>query len=144
MIAEKPKVLSEFKKFISRGNVVDLAVGIIIGSSFTAIVNSLVKDIIMPPIGLLLGKVNFADLRLILQAQSTTGNGKVIPEVAIMYGSFIQVIFNFLLIALVVFLMVKVISLLQKEETPAGKPKETELAVLKDIRKLLKRRKATK
>lgn len=126
---KKPlSVLGEFKKFISRGSVIDLAVGIIIGSSFTAIVNSLVKDIILPPIGFVIGKVNFSDLKIVLQRQ---------PDVAIAYGAFLQALLNFFIVSFVVFLLVKVINRFQKKEEPS-KSKETELSVLKDIRKALK------
>jgi len=132
----KKSLAKEFKTFISRGNVIDLSVGIIIGSAFTGIVNSLVKEVIMPPIGLLIGKVNFADLRFVLQPASTDIAGRITPEVAIMYGRLLQNLLNFLLVALVVFSLVKVINTLQrKEEKSAKKEKETELGVLKDIRK---------
>ncbi|MCC7304070.1 large-conductance mechanosensitive channel protein MscL [bacterium] len=130
---KKTSLTQEFKTFISRGNVIDLAVGIIIGSAFTSIVNSLVKDIIMPPIGLLMGKVNFSDLKLVIQNQ---------PEVAVTYGNLIQNTINFLVVAIAVFSLVKGINSLQKkEEKTAEKKKETELSVLKDIKKLLKNNK---
>lgn len=137
---KKPTFAQEFKSFISRGNVIDLAVGIIIGSAFTGIVTSLVKEIIMPPIGILVGKVSFTDLKVVLQPASIDVIGKTTPEVAIMYGSFIQSLINFVIVALVVFSMVKLINKFQKKEEPKDdKKKETELSVLKDIRKELKR-----
>lgn len=135
---EKTSLAKEFKTFISRGNVIDLSVGIIIGSAFTGIVNSLVKEVIMPPIGLIIGKVNFADLRFVLQPASTDNMGKMIPEVSIMYGSFLQNLLNFLIVAVVVFSLVKVINSLQKKSVPpTKKEKETELSVLKKINKSL-------
>lgn len=101
-------MIKEFKKFIARGNVVDLAVGIIIGSAFTAIVTSLVNDILTPLLGIILGGINFSTLSV-----------RVFDSV-IMYGSFIQAIINFLLVAISVFLMVKAInSFRKKQETPA-------------------------
>ena len=99
------KFIEEFKTFISRGNVVDLAVGVVIGSNFTAIVNSLVNDIIMPIVGIFLGGINFTELKYVITPATETT-----PESAIRYGNFIQVIVNFLSIALVVFTVVKMIN----------------------------------
>lgn len=133
---KKLTLLQEFQTFIARGNVIDLAVGIIIGSAFTGIVNSLVKDVLLPPVGIIMGKVNFADLKIVLQAKSDT-----LPEVAILYGNLLQNALNFLLVALVVFSLVKAINTLKKkEENKETKKKETELSVLTDIRALLKKR----
>lgn len=133
---KKPTLLQEFQTFIARGNVIDLAVGIIIGSAFTGIVNSLVKDVLLPPVGIIMGKVNFADLKIVLQAKSDT-----LPEVAILYGNLLQNALNFLLVAMVVFSLVKAINTLKKkEENKETKKKETELSVLTDIRALLKKR----
>ena len=109
---EKAKgLLHEFKVFISRGNVIDLAVGVIIGSAFTAIVNSLVNDIVMPVIGVIIGGINFEDLKWVI----TPASGDV-AECAIRYGTFLQSIVNFLLIALVVFTMVKLINLTHRKK----------------------------
>ncbi len=141
MEKEKTSIIKEFQTFISRGNVVDLAVGIIIGAAFTSIVNSLVKDIVMPPIGMILGRVNFSDLRIILQSATTDASGKVIPEVAIAYGSFLQNVFNFLLISLVVFALVKALNAFKKKEEAVAIKKDSELSVLKDIRKILRNKK---
>lgn len=128
-----PEILKEFQTFIARGNVIDLAVGIIIGSAFTGIVNSLVKDVLLPPIGVLMGKVNFVDLKLVLQQETES-----VPEVAILYGNLLQNAINFLLVAVVVFSLVKAInSLKKKEEKAVEKNKDTELSVLKDIRDAL-------
>ena len=99
------KFIEEFKTFISRGNVVDLAVGVVVGSNFTAIVNSLVNDIIMPIVGIFLGGINFTELKYVITPATETT-----PESAIRYGNFIQVIVNFLIIALVVFTVVKMIN----------------------------------
>lgn len=107
---EKSKgIVAEFKEFITRGNVIDLAVGIIVGSSFTAIVNSLVADIVMPFIGWIVGDMDFSNLKLIL-VKATEAK----PEVAIRYGLFMQKSLEFLIIAFVVFLVVKLINRLRR------------------------------
>jgi len=110
-------MLQEFRKFIMRGNVLDLAVGIIIGAAFTAIVNSLVNDVIMPPIGLLLGGVDFSQIKIVLQAAAGDK-----PEVAINIGLFINALISFLIIAFVVFLLIRgfnqMMERLQKKEEP--------------------------
>jgi large conductance mechanosensitive channel len=103
-------MLKEFRKFVMRGNVVDMAVGIIMGAAFGAIVSSLVSDVVMPPIGLLLGNADFSHLRVVLQAD---------PEVAINYGAFVNTIVSFLIVALVMFLLVRVVNRLKPEEAPA-------------------------
>jgi large conductance mechanosensitive channel len=133
-------VLKEFREFIARGNVVDLAVGVIIGGAFGAIVKSLVDQIIMPPIGLLTGGVDFAQLKWVLKPAA----GKA-AEVAIGYGVFINTIIQFLIVAVAIFLMVKAVNSLRREEAappaaPAA-PTPTE-ALLVEIRDLLKSRAA--
>lgn len=132
------RIIGEFKEFISRGNVLDMAVGLIIGSAFTAIVKSLVDDIFMPFIGWLFGKINFENLKIVL----TPAQGDV-AEAAIYYGKFIQRSVDFLLIALVVFIMIKQINRFhkKKEEEPVEeKPAEPspEIQLLTEIRDLLK------
>lgn len=121
-------LLSEFKAFAMRGNVVDLAVGVIIGAAFGKIVSSLVNDIIMPPIGWILGGVNFSDLAIALDDA-----GKVV----IKYGAFIQTMIDFLIIAMAIFLLVKAINKLQKpkEAPPAGPTQEELLVQIRDILK---------
>lgn len=111
--------LNEFKTFAMRGNVIDMAVGIIIGGAFGTIVNSLVNDVLMPPIGMLLGKVDFSDLQLVL-----SGEGENI--VAIKYGLFINALISFLIVAFAVFLLIKAINKLQAsvvKEEAAAEPK---------------------
>mgnify|MGYP003328438513 CR=1 FL=1 len=112
--------VSEFKEFAMKGNVVDMAVGIIIGAEFGKIVNSLVNDVIMPPIGLAIGGVNFKDLKLIIQHADAVAKT---TEVSIGYGAFFQAIFNFIIIALAIFMMIKAINAMRKdtvsEKTPA-------------------------
>ncbi len=125
-------MLKEFKKFISRGNVVDLAVGVIIGGAFGKIVSSLVNDILMPIIGVIIGGVDFSNLVL------KVGNAKIA------YGMFIQNVIDFLIIAFCVFMFVKIINKLsnltkKEEEQKEEKITETELSVLKEIREELKK-----
>jgi large conductance mechanosensitive channel len=133
----------EFKKFAMRGNVVDLAVGIIIGGAFGKIVSSIVNDIIMPPIGLLVGGVNFTDLKLQMRGPILDDTGKVIKAaVTLNYGNFLQSTVDFLIIAFAVFMMVKVMNQLNKKEEvkPAGPPASSnEEKLLSEIRDLLKK-----
>lgn len=111
-------MMQEFKEFAVKGNVVDMAVGIIIGAAFGKVVTSLVNDVIMPPVGLLIGGVNFSQLAVILKAATETS-----AAVAIKYGAFIQTILDFLIVALAIFFMVKAInSLRRKQEQEAQKP----------------------
>jgi large conductance mechanosensitive channel len=135
-------ILKEFKSFATRGNVVDLAVGIIIGGAFGKIVSSIVSDLIMPPIGLLIGGVNFTDLKVTLKAAETLADGKVINAVTLNIGNFVQVIFDFIIIAFAVFLIIKALNNLQKkkDEAPATPPAPTkEEILLTEIRDLLKK-----
>ena len=120
-------IVSEFKEFAVKGNVVDMAVGIIIGGAFGKIANSLVADVIMPPIGVLLGKVNFADLKWVIQAgspavEAAEGVEAVaeVPEVAINYGAFLQTAIDFLIVAVAVFLLVKGINALRRKSEAAA------------------------
>jgi len=138
---EKKGVVQEFKAFISRGNVVDMAVGVIIGSAFTKIVNSLVNDVFMPALGVITGGINCTDLKYVI-----TPATEETAEVAIRYGSFIQNIVDFLLIAVVVFMMVKVINKLRapkeepkKEEPAAPPPTPEDILLLREIRDSLKK-----
>lgn len=129
----------EFKEFAMKGNVLDLAVGVIIGAAFGKIVTSLVNDIIMPIVGILLGGVNFTDLKYVI----TPANGDI-PESALMYGSFIQSIVDFLIVAFSIFLFIKLINSLKKKKDVEEEPKEeeapapTEVELLEEIRDLLK------
>jgi len=126
---------TEFKEFISRGNVVDLAVGVIIGGAFGKIVTSLVDQIVMPPIGWLIGGVDFADLKLALPVNPTNPDG---APAFIEYGAFINVLIQFLIVAFVIFMMVKMINKLRREkaaepEAPAAPtPTETLLVEIRD------------
>ena|SRR5437868_2626482 len=130
------KFIHEFKAFVLRGNVVDLAVGVIIGAAFGKIVSSLVNDIIMPPIGLLLGKVDFKNLAFTLR-EATAPDGK--GAVVIHYGAFLNTIIEFGIIAFCVFLLIKGINALIKKEEAKAPPTQTE-QLLAEIRDLLKSR----
>ncbi|MBX9707386.1 MAG: large-conductance mechanosensitive channel protein MscL [Caulobacteraceae bacterium] len=138
-------LLTEFKEFAARGNVVDLAVGVIIGAAFGKIVTSLVEQVVMPPIGLVLGRVDFSNLKWVLSPEDPAT--EAIEEVAIQYGAFINTVIQFLIVAFVVFLMVKAINKLRRAEAakpdpaPAA-PSPTE-ALLAEIRDELKARPKT-
>ncbi|NLN82853.1 MAG: large-conductance mechanosensitive channel protein MscL [Firmicutes bacterium] len=132
-------MLKEFKEFALKGNVMDLAIGVIIGGAFGKIVASLVNDLIMPLIGILIGGVNFMEAKWVLV--EAVGEA---PEVAILYGSFIQSIVDFLIIALVLFFVVKSINSMKKkeEEAPAPPPEPSkESVLLEEIRDLLQEQK---
>jgi large conductance mechanosensitive channel len=130
-------MLKEFKAFAFKGNVMDLAVGVIIGGAFGKIVSSLVNDLLMPVIGILIGGINFTDLKLVI----VPAKGDV-AEVALLYGSFIQSVIDFLIIAFSIFVFIKLLSLgKKKKEAPAAPPAPSEEAVLLgEIRDLLKER----
>lgn len=144
----KSKFLNEFKQFAMRGNVIDLAVGVIIGAAFGKVTSSLVGDIIMPPIGVLIGGVNFTDLVITLKQASVTATGEIIPAVTINYGSFIQTIIDFLIIAFTIFLFIKLINKLNRQKakaTPATLPTSpADIQLLTEIRDLLKQQSSAK
>ncbi|HEY0178649.1 MAG TPA: large-conductance mechanosensitive channel protein MscL [Dokdonella sp.] len=128
---------SEFKAFVMRGNVVDLAVGVVIGAAFGKIVTALVDQIIMPPIGLLIGGVDFSAYKWVLKAAGPDGKG----EVAIQFGAFLNTVVQFLIIALAIFVVVKLINrLFMKHEAKAPTAPAPEVALLTEIRDLLKNR----
>lgn len=133
-------ILKELKAFMMRGNVVDMAVGVIVGGAFGQIVNSLVNDVIMPPIGVLLNGVNFTDLKVILKEASVDAAGAAIPAVSLNYGNFIQMIINFIIISTAIFFVIKGMNKLQsKKEEPAAPPAPSkEEVLLAEIRDLLK------
>ncbi|MNF39759.1 Large-conductance mechanosensitive channel [compost metagenome] len=129
-------IVSEFKAFAVKGNVVDMAVGIIIGAAFGKIVSSFVGDVIMPPIGLLIGGVDFTDLAITLKAAEGD-----LPAVILSYGKFIQTLLDFLIVAFAIFMAVKVINQLKREEAvaptlpPAPSAEETLLTEIRDLLK---------
>lgn len=129
-------LISEFKAFAVKGNVVDMAVGIIIGAAFGKIVSSFVGDVVMPPLGLLIGGVDFSDLAVVLKAaQGDT------PAVVLAYGKFIQTVIDFLIVAFAIFMGIKAINRLKREEAvapsvpPAPTPQETLLTEIRDLLK---------
>lgn len=128
-------MLSEFKAFAMRGNVMDLAVGVVIGAAFGKIVTSLVDQIIMPPIGMLIGGVDFSSYKWILQPAGADGKG----EVALQYGAFFNTIIQFAIVALAIFLVVKVMNRMIKKEEAAPAPPPAEVVLLTEIRDLLKK-----
>jgi large conductance mechanosensitive channel len=133
-------ILSEFRAFIARGNVVDLAVGVIIGAAFGKIVTSLVDQIIMPPIGLLLGQVDFSELKLVLRAADPATKH---AEVALGYGAFLNTVVQFLIIAASVFLIVKAAGAVQRKQNAAPAeppPPTTSEKLLEEIRDAIKQK----
>jgi len=138
------KFLKEFKEFAIKGNMFDMAIGIIIGAAFSKTVSSLVHDIIMPSIGFIVGKVNFRNLKIVFQEETTDNSGNIVQElVAINYGNFIQVMFDFSVIAITIFIVIKVFNTLRKKaedekETSVPTPKNIEL--LAEIRDILSAR----
>lgn len=132
-------MLKEFKEFAMKGNLVDLAVGFILGGAFGTIVKSLVDDILMPPLGLLMGGVDFAELKYVIQPATVEG-GEEVAEVAINYGLFINNVIAFLIVAFAMFMVVKGMNQMKKkeEEAPAEPPEpSTEEKLLTEIRDLL-------
>ena len=140
--------LKEFKEFAVKGNVMDMAVGVIIGGAFGKIVTSVVNDIIMPPVGLLIGGVDFSDMKLTMKEAVLNAAGEVVtPAVTWNYGAFIQQVVDFAILAFCVFILVKAINSLNKKKeapapapAPAPEPSKEEL-LLTEIRDLLKERK---
>jgi len=137
-------MIKEFKEFISKGNVLEMAVGLIMATYFGAIVKSLVNDIIMPPIGLALGGVDFAEMKLVLQEGIAEADGiAAVPEVAVMYGAFINTILTFIIVAFCIFLVVKAYNNMKRKEEgappPAPPAPSKEEVLLGEIRDLLKK-----
>ena len=132
-------MFAEFKKFILRGNVVDLAIAVVIGGAFSAVVNSIVNHIIMPVIGWLIADVNFADLKVVLSEAIIENDVVVKPEAAIAYGLLIQAIITFIIIGLVPFFIIKGLNKMKKPpEAPAPAAKPADVVLLEEIRDLLK------
>jgi large conductance mechanosensitive channel len=132
-------MLQEFREFAVRGNVVDMAVGVIMGGAFGKITNTLVNDVMMPPLGMLLGGVDFSDKAIVLKAATETA-----PGVAIKYGTFINTLIDFTIVALAVFLLVKGINALRRQQAAAPPPAPAappeDVVLLREIRDALQRR----
>ena len=144
-MAKKSTFFQDFKKFIARGNVMDMAVAVVIGGAFGKIVTSLVNDIIMPLVGLATGGMNFADMKYVLKEEEIDGVMTVVNSIN--YGNFIQMVLDFLIVALCIFSVLRVVMKIQKKlekpaepEVPAApaEPVETTDDILRDIRELLK------
>lgn len=138
-------MFQEFKKFAMRGNVIDLAVGVIIGASFTGIVNSLVKDVIMPPIGMALGGVDFSNFFFVLKGDRTVDTlaaATAAKDVTINYGLFVNAVINFLIVAFVLFILLRQLNKLvaPSPATEAAPPPSEEILLLREIRDSLKAR----
>jgi len=130
-------ILSEFREFAMRGNVIDLAVGVVIGTAFGSITNSLVKDVIMPPIGILMGKVDFSDLKFTL-IQAAEG----VEAVTVNYGLFLQTLVNFVIVAWAMFMIIKVMNKLKRKQDVGAAdapPPPRQEVLLEEIRDLLKK-----
>ena len=137
----KSSFLQDFKSFAMKGNVVDMAVGVIIGAAFGKIVSSLVNDIIMPLVGVVTGGMDFTDLKWVIQKGITEGETVIQPEVTMNYGAWIQTVVDFLIVAFCIFVMIKFMNQLRKkkEEAPAPTPEPTkEEQLLTEIRDILK------
>jgi len=137
------KMLNEFKEFALRGNVVDLAVGLVIGASFGKVVSTLVNEILMPPLGLLMGGVDFKNLSFTIKAAALDASGKGMPAVVIGYGAFINTVIDFIIVAFAMFMVVKAMNALKRKEAaapapvPPPAPPRQEI-LLEEIRDLLK------
>jgi large conductance mechanosensitive channel len=140
-------IISEFREFALKGNVVDLAVGVIIGAAFGTIVSSLVDDIVMPPIGLLLAGIDFSALKLVLReaapavgTEGAAGYVAASPEVAINYGKFINAAIKFIIVAWVLFLVIKMMNTMKRKQAAAPAAPPADVQLLTEIRDLLKTR----
>ncbi|MCH5216414.1 MAG: large-conductance mechanosensitive channel protein MscL [Muribaculaceae bacterium] len=140
------KFFSDFKAFAFKGNVMDMAIGVVIGGAFGKIVSSVVADVIMPAVGILLGGVNFSELKLVLKPEYVNEAGETIAASTLNYGSFIQSFVDFIIIALAIFIFMSAIGkLMKKKEEPAPEPEapapSEEVTLLTEIRDLLKSQK---
>ena len=134
-------MMSEFREFAMRGNVIDLAVGVVIGAAFGKIVTALVDNVIMPPIGLLIGGVDFSDLAITLKAASVDAAGEAVPAVQIGYGMFLNALIQFIIVAFAIFMVVKAINRLNRKQPEPDAPAapSEEVVLLREIRDSLKR-----
>ncbi|GGA23682.1 large-conductance mechanosensitive channel protein MscL [Dyella nitratireducens] len=128
-------MLQEFKEFAMRGNVLDMAVGVVIGAAFGKIVTSLVNDVIMPPLGWVTGGIDFSAMKVVIRQADNSNPAHKIPEIAIAYGSFINSILAFVIVAFAIFLLIKIVN---KFYTKAAAATPPEVALLTEIRDLLK------
>ena len=132
-------MLGEFKEFAMRGNVIDLAVGVVIGAAFGKIVTALVEKVIMPPIGLLLGGVDFSKWVWVLKEASVDAAGNAVPAVGIGIGDFLNAILQFVIVAFAIFVLVKAVNRISRREAPPAPGPSEEVVLLREIRDSLKR-----
>jgi len=132
-------MFSEFKEFAMRGNVIDLAVGVVIGAAFGKIVTALVEKVIMPPIGLLLGGVDFSKWVWVLKEASVDAAGNVVPAVGIGIGEFLNAILQFIIVAFAIFMLVKAVNRISRRQAPPPPGPTDEVLLLREIRDSLKR-----
>lgn len=135
-------MMAEFREFAMRGSVVDLAVGVVIGAAFGKIVTALVDKVIMPPIGVLIGGVDFSSLSITLKQATVDAAGETVPAVVLAYGEFINAIIQFIIVAFAIFIAVKAINAMHKKPEPAPEPPAAEpedVLLLREIRDLLKK-----
>ena len=134
------KIFKEFKEFAVRGSVIDLAVGLIVGGAFGKFISSLVNDVLMPPLGLLIGGINFRDFKFILKSEVSDNAGKIITQaVTLNYGLFIQSIIDFVIIAFSIFILVKAINQFKRKEEEKPVEATEDIKLLTEIRDLLKK-----
>ena len=132
-------MITEFKEFAMRGNVIDLAVGVVIGAAFGKIVTALVDKVIMPPLGLLIGGVDFSKLGIVLKEATIDAAGKEVPAVVLAYGEFINALVQFVIVAFAIFLVVKAINRIHKKPEDAPAEPVEEVLLLREIRDSLKK-----
>ena len=132
-------MLTEFREFAMRGNVIDLAVGVVIGAALVKIVTALVDKVIMPPIGLLIGGVDFSKLGVVLKDASVDAAGKEVPAVVLAYGEFLNAVIQFVIVAFAIFLVVKAINRLHRKPEEAAPPPPEDVLLLREIRDSLKK-----
>jgi large conductance mechanosensitive channel len=132
-------MVSEFKEFISKGNVLDLAVGVVIGAAFGKIVTALVDGIVMPVVGVALGGVSVSDWKYVMKPETVDAAGAKVAEVAVQYGSFIQTLIDFLIIAFVIFLVIKAYNRMRKPPVEVAVAPPEDVLLLREIRDSLKR-----
>lgn len=128
----------EFKEFVRRGSVVDMAVGVVVGGAFGKVVTSFVNDVLMPPIGMLVGGLDFKEMKWIIQPGTLDEAGELVGEVAVSYGMFIQTIVDFLIIALAIFTVIRAMNRMKRKEEEAAPAKADDVVLLEEIRDLLK------
>ena len=132
-------MMTEFKEFAMRGNVIDLAVGVVIGAAFGKIVTALVDKVIMPPLGLLIGGVDFSKMAIVLKEASVDAAGKEVPAVVLAYGEFINALVQFVIVAFAIFLVVKAINRIHKKPEAAAPEPSEDILLLREIRDSLKK-----